>query len=310
MKKNLILIFASTLFLISCQKNTTPEPTQTPPNPTPPTVVDDSTLLSLYVEIDTTAPLHLDTLSKAIYTYDNLKRIIKYDWVYYTNGIVTSPPELRWTNTYSYNGTDTLPFKELNITNEQGTISNQTIFHTYASGKLIFDSSSTGTINKYNYLPTKTVDTLLNYYTTAPLLRRFGYRVTYRQTTNGNILTEKDSVFLANNSTNPITYNFFTVDNRTCVYDNSLNPLTKFNLLSPFPFDGSFEKLSDFESQSVNNISDFTEVKRSATGTSNNLDIRNQISYVYRTNSYPKISRIKDLLTPSNSRKGFYYYTK
>jgi hypothetical protein len=307
MKKTIAIIFILNVFLISCQKDYTIDPLPTMTNQT---TTDDSTLLSMYVEIDTTAPANLDTLAKAIYSYDNLKRIIKYDWIYYTNGVIASPVGLRWKNLYFYNGTDTLPYKEIDSSYEQGSISAETIYHTYLNGKIILDSSNNGYVNKYSHLTSKTVDTVITYnYPTPPLVRRFGYKVTYRQFTNNNLISEKDSLFVADYSTNPFTYRFYIVDNRSSTYDNFLNPLLKFNNIQPFPYDGYFPKLNDYESQSKNNITDFIQVKRGATGTMNNSDEHFTTSYIYKSNGFPKISRTIDLLNPSNSSKAFYFYT-
>lgn len=307
MKKTIIGIIILTLFLISCQKDFSIESETTTPNQT---LVEDSTLLSMYVEIDTTAPINLDTLSKAIYAYDNLKRIIKYDWVYYTNGVITSPVDLRWKNLYFYNATDTLPYKEIDSSYEQGNITTETIYHTYLNGKIILDSSDNGTLNKYSYFPSKTVDTVIGFNnSTPPFVRRLGYKVSYRQFTNSNLISQKDSLFSADYSTNPFTYSFYIVENRTSTYDNSKNPLIKFNNILPFPYDGYFPKLNDYESQSKNNIIEFVQVKRGASGTMNNSDEHLTTTYIYKSNGYPKIARTTDLLNASYSTKSFYYYT-
>jgi hypothetical protein len=307
MKKTIFTIFIFNLFLLSCQKDFTIDDAT---NTTNQTLVDDSTLLSMYVEIDTTAPANLDTLAKALYSYDDLKRITKYDWVYYTNGLVPSPIGLRWKNLYFYNGADTLPYKEIDSTFEQGNITTSTIFHTYLNGKLMLDSFSTGAKNKYVYLPAKTIDTLFGYTSTTPNLEIIGYTVTYRQTNNSNIISEIDSLFLADFSTNPVTYPLYFVDNYTNTYDNYFNPLYKFKDINPITFNGYFPKLDDIVNKGKNNNINYTMRRRSAFGSGNNLDEQTSSTYVYKANGYPKIVRTRDMLNPLYSTKAFYYYTK
>lgn len=304
MRKTFITIFIICIYLTSCQKDFSVET----PIPTPSvTTIDDSTLLSMYIEIDTTANVGLDTISKAIYSYDNLKRIIKYDWVYFRNGVNTTPVDLRWKNLYFYNGIDTLPYKEIDSTYEQGNITTEIIYHTYLNGKLILDSTNNGYKNKYIYFPSKTVDTLIGFSSSTPSSPSvIGYKVTYRQINNSNIASEKDSLFLSDFSTNPSTFYLYFNDNYTATYDISLNPLYKFRSLNPISFDGYFPKLDEFGSKSLNNITDYKLIR---IGVGNNLNEHYVTSYIYKSNGYPKIGRTTDLLNSANSIKSFYYYT-
>lgn len=307
MKNKFIKILIIATLIISCQKNFTVEPSI----PTPDQILtNDSTLLSLYVVIDTTAPQNLDTLSKATYSYDAQKRLTKYDWIDYTNGVISSPVSLRWKNLFFYNGNDTLPYKEIDSTYELGNITTETIYHTYFNGKVLLDSSSTGFIIRYTYLPLKTVDTLIFYNSlTPPFVRRHEYRVTYRQYTNNNLILQKDSVFTADYTSNPFTYSFNFVDTRTATHNSFLNPSFKFRNITPFGYDGYFLKLNDFESQSKNTLTDFVQVTRGASGTIYDFDDNQTISYIYNLNGYPKIARTKSLLDPLVFSKAYYYYT-
>ncbi len=304
MKKTITAIFIITISLISCQKDFTVE--DTPPTSNS-TTIDDSTLLSMYVEIDTSATVGLDTLSKAIYGYDNLKRLIKYDWVYFRNGVNTTPVDLRWKNLYFYNGIDTLPFKEIDSTFEQGNITTETIYHTYFNGQLILDSTTDGFKNKYTYFPTKTVDTLIGFTPSTPSSPSvIGYKVTYRQINNSNVASEKDSLFLTDFSTNPSTFYLYFNDNYTATYDIFLNPLYKYRSLKPISFDGYFPKLDEFGSKSRNNMTNYKLIR---IGAGNNLNEQYVTTYIYKTNGYPKIGRTTDVLNSANSIKSFYYYT-
>ena len=84
-------------FFSSCQK----EPDVDLGNDPAPPVDGDSTLLKMYVELDTTLPSGSDTTYKVIYTYDNQKRVkqvtVLYDQ-YFERG------------DYFYSGSDTLPY--------------------------------------------------------------------------------------------------------------------------------------------------------------------------------------------------------
>ena len=305
MQKIFFITLLGLVVLVSCQKELNSENGS---NPTP--TQNDSILISMYVEFDTTATSPFDTLSKGLYTYDNLKRLIKYDYMYYTNGVVTNPPDLHFCNYYFYNGNDTLPNKEIDSTNEQGNITTETIYHIYSNGIIVSDSVPFGLgsslVHKYYYLASKIIDSVTQYSATSPFISSYGYQVIYRQLDNNNILSNKDSTFLADYSTTPMNYYLFTINNYAFTYDNFNNPFNKFNYLDPYFFDGYFEHLNGFEGLSKNNLQDFTHVR---IGSGNNLNEHTISSYEYKSNVYPKIIRTLDVNNPSNFIKGLYFYT-
>ena len=307
MKQRFFLTLLGLVFFASCQKELS---TENGLGSTPTSTQNDSTLLSKYIEIDTSATAPFDTLSKGLYTYDNLKRLIKYDYVYYTNGVVTVPLDLHFYNYYFYIANDTLPYLEIDSANEQGNITTETKYHIYSNGKLISDSVPFGLgsslVYKYYYLPSKTIDSIIQYSTTSPFISSYGYQAFYRQQSNNNIVSNKDSTFLADHSTTPMNYNLFTVNNYVFTYDNFNNSLNKFNYLDPYFFDGYFVHLNGFEGLSKNNILDFTHIR---IGLMNNLNEHTISRYEYKSNGYPKIVRTFDVNNPSNFIKGLYFYT-
>ena len=226
MKQRFFLTLLGLVFFASCQKELS---TENGLGSTPTSTQNDSTLLSKYIEIDTSATAPFDTLSKGLYTYDNLKRLIKYDYVYYTNGVVTVPLDLHFYNYYFYIANDTLPYLEIDSANEQGNITTETKYHIYSNGKLISDSVPFGLgsslVYKYYYLPSKTIDSITQYSATSPFISSYGYQAFYRQQSNNNIVSNKDSTFLADYSTTPMNYNLFTVNNYVFTYDNFNNSL-------------------------------------------------------------------------------------
>lgn len=307
-KKSFLIALIGLFVLSACQKEITPE-NEPPPTPPPTLPQNDSTLLSMFVELDSTVASPFDTISKGLYTYDSQKRLIKYDYVYYDAGVIAVPPGLQFTNTYFYLGNDTLPFKEIDYVNEQGLIFIETIYHFYTTGKPIKDSvvfgSGRSLVHKYYYLLTKVVDSTTQYSPTAPFVASYGYSVFYKEFANNNIVSNKDSFFLADNTT-PLSYRLLTVDNYAFTYDSFKNPLYRFNHLDPY-YSGYFPKLNGYEALGKNNLLDYTHVR---VGTLNDLNEQTISRYEYNTNGYPKIVRTADVNSPLDYFKGLYFYTK
>ena len=103
MKRSLFNLFLITCLITSCQKEI-----GTTENPV---INNDSTLISMYVELDTTLISPADTLSKILFTYDNLKRISRLQYFTYHNGLIV--PADSHESRFLYNSSDTLPYKEI-----------------------------------------------------------------------------------------------------------------------------------------------------------------------------------------------------
>ena len=304
--KQLIIPYLILVFILtSCQKEISIESAIT----TNPITLNDSTLISKYIEIDTTAIASLDTISRSLFTYDNLKRITNYDYIAYSNGIITNPPNLRFWNKYFYNANDSLPYIEIDSTNEGGLITAEIIFHTYQNGKLVTDSSyhssNNSEVHKYYYLQTKIIDSITSY---DPLISspiKGDYRAVYIQKVNGNLITQKDTLFHNYYSTYPtISYIDTLVRNYSIIYDAGNNAFIKFNYMAPYYAD-NFLIVGTLGN---NNPTDTQEVETDNIGT-NNQNYHYISSYEYKPNGYPKISRVIDQITPTNTIKAFYFYT-
>ena len=93
----------------------------------------------MYVELDTTAAAPLDTIIKKVFYYDNAKRNNIVDYVFYNAGA----PYLR-KSYFFFIGTDTLPFKRVDLTPSVPASSpdhiNDTTFYFYDNAVLKTDS--------------------------------------------------------------------------------------------------------------------------------------------------------------------------
>jgi hypothetical protein len=127
-----VLALAS-LYIISCQKETTPE---TPIDP--PAVIADSNFVSRLYVVDSVGVME-DTFETMSFTYDNLKRMnTMSDSINVTHG-----PWIPFAkHTYFYNGADTLPYKFYKTVTEDDERDTITVFYYYnTSGQRIKDSS-------------------------------------------------------------------------------------------------------------------------------------------------------------------------
>ncbi len=312
MNKTLTIIFFLWVLLASCQKDFTinsPVTTQV--------TTDDSTLLSMIVSIDTAAPATLDTLEKFTYQYDNLKRLIKHEYVSYSNGVINPTDIFRNKYYYFYNGTDTLPFKQIDTLQENTSVNARTIFHTYQNEKIIFDSLvytlpvNSIQVYKYIYFANKVVDTFIQYpISPVPTTSAYGgYRVNYRQTLNNNIITSIDSTFNYSTFATPFSYNFDNSTKETISYDNSKNPFYKFKNLNTYPYYNDKSTLlgnidgSQIINQSINDPKNFQLILTFGSYTLT-------YNYEYKANGYPKVARIiNNVVAPAIIYKQLFFYT-
>ena len=267
----------------------------------------------MYVVIDTSAPGNLDTVSKSVFKYDNLKRLIKYEYVSYTNGVFIPAQSYRLWNAYFYNGTDTLPAQEIDSVNELSSVGRTNTYYKYANGRLITDSTvrlgtSSDEVHNYYYLPNKIVDTFSLYdKTTTPFTRSYvSYKNVFRQTQNNNVISNTDSLYDNISFTPPPTFTYLETQKTTNTFDNNKNPFYKFSSLDPFlnNYNSIFEAFP-FSKQSKSNTTQFS---LDVTG-SNSFMVRFRFSYQYKANGFPTIVRAADLDDPTTFFKGFYFYT-
>ncbi len=310
--KHFLPLLVASILIVGCQKqfqveSITPSPDEI--------ILNDSTLISMIVQFDSTAPVQLDTVAKYTFKYDNLKRLTKFEYVSYSNGIIDTNDIFRDKYYYSYNGTDTLPFMEIDSSQENQFYTNKLIFHTYQNGKILKDSivdllgiPTPDQVAKYTYYPDRVIDTVTKYPLNVIASPYGGYKVTYRQTQNNNVTLNFDSSYYYNSFSIPPSYVFDFTSRENLTYDNFKNPFYKFRGLNAYPFanytyfplfiDGSY-----LLNQSKNNPQTYQKMQGSNVNTIN-------FSYEYNSNGYPKIVRIRDdFYSPVYIYKLKYFYT-
>lgn len=299
------------LQFISCQKDF---------NVTNVTVIDstiitknDSTLLKLFVKLDTLHTPSQDTLYKMEFDYDNLKRLVSYKYFDYdsTSGVLL---DIYHTIIY-YNGVATLPYK---ITIKESGYPEENIATFYENGNLShfnyfraqnpLDSSVTRIIYSGDN------DIIINYFYPAGI---YDNDTVYHQTinNNGNVLhdvrTYSESQFFSFKIEGVYTY-----EN---LFDNHINPFKKisfvFQLFDFLPYflpydpyeDGSFMYVM---AKSKNNIIDskFNRMINSV----NDYNYYKK-SYIYNDNGLPVSAAYTKQLAQNNqfyAGKELYFYTR
>jgi hypothetical protein len=180
---------------------------------------DDSTLLSVYIEIDTTEIAPLDTVLKKQFYYDNAKRNIAIDYTFYAFGI-----NYLYKSFFFYKGDDRLPFKRIEITPFVSApdlhFKNDTSFYFYANSILISDSNIHAAnylytlVNNYRYNTAGIINTSINYAFNSNSSSAQTDTI-YLQHVNGNI---------TNQVNNPATGDKQILE---YVYDDHPNPFHK-----------------------------------------------------------------------------------
>lgn len=293
MKKS-IFILVLTIIFISCQNEFSLENGDNTTT-TPPALINDSILISRVVGLDTTKIAPLDTLYVANYTYDNLKRVITYSYLTYGNtGSVDSA--YCFIASKKYIGNDTLPYLQINLIKESNYKRLDSAFYQYATGTSTLIKDSTITIDiqpassdiyciveKYtstsNSLTRKLTDYLNNTFLSTD---EFTYNFLKQ---NGNIVTQQDNSFGANN-------------NFSCTYDNKINPFFKPGT-SPYSYAGFFDlKIGDKDAdptfyEQKNNV---IEINNSASPSQTHYTF----SYRYNSRNYPSEVIIRNVGSTNN----------
>lgn len=276
------------LILVSCEKEPSNEN-----GIVPPTQLDDSTLLSMYV-ILTTQPN--DTASKVLFTYDSKRRNTGIEIVDFSDGVVTR----QYKSSFFYNGNDTLPFKKVAVSpflqpTDQDYI-NETCYYYYDKATLTTDSTIQNSqsllytiVNTYEYQVDRIINNVTTYYDepTTIYTNSDTIYLTYR---NGNIIKQVEA---------PFSIDF------TFAYDSHPNPFnrTQYKIVLDNRWPYYFMETLIPEIFGNNNA---VEVKQSF----GVHKFHHKNTYEYKENGYPKKVDFVDQNDLSQSWTGIYFYTK
>lgn len=287
--RNILFLAFLSIIIFSCQKEKTQD--RQTENP-----IGDSTTLSMYVDLDTTAISGLDTVEVQKYTYDNSKRLSKSYYIEYTDGI----PEGLYLTDFFYNANDTLPFKVIETYYELpgGNAHNPDIgYYFYNNGKLASDSVSHGNdpsvyyVNSYTY-NNNTITSTNVYASTPPIISVYKH---YMTKTNGNTTSQLDSSFVNG------VFSGSPEVILSASYDTKHNPF--YNLVSSI--DNIPSDIYSLETYSEDMIVE----KNNPVEINSGFHIK--YVYEYNHNDYPSVARVYDIEGPTEFwYKRVFFYTK
>jgi hypothetical protein len=296
--KHFTLLLVTGLFLFACQKEVSQDTT----SPTSPTD-NDSTVLSKYIQLDTLNG-RIDTITVSTFEYDNLKRLTKVITISYFNNL----PDL--TDDYDrlfyyYNGSDTLPYKTLDVFLDEINIRDSIInFFTRNANQVVIRDSSIDF-----FTGTNTIDTIAitsNYTIFADsVIENQHYH--YQATLPGIQSKFKHQLVRTNNEVTKQTSSIYRVTayeelfNSNFQFDDKFNPFRKLYINYPIALNADTEFYNLFEKNNLVN----------STITSNLTQSFSQIrNYIYNNLKYPKTSVIYDPALPAETIKAIFIYTK
>lgn len=307
MKKIFACLALLVVVLISCQREINFDPTETPPPP-PLVTTNDSVLLSELIYLDTAAGLPDDTARIHLFLYDSQKRISEIKRYYYFS---VPGGDIYEVLNYSYNGTDTLPYKivQLHYGGPTSATPPDTFTHFInynAQGLVIYDSTrrvmeAGGGLPMSIMIsdirvagPNKYRNYFQHYYPSPP--SGVSYYHHYDLTFSGSNI-----IFQTDTSTD------MSPDHQTTItYDNKVNPLYA-AFRQPYPYYYNEFAPQDFNTVSRNN---FTSFKLKRYNSSIDRDWSLKYQYQYNANGYPVSAIITDELgTYSEGNKIIYRYT-
>lgn len=242
--------------------------------------VADSTLVWKYVEVDTTLPSGSDTTEWFYFNYDSLKRISR---IYNIEG--TNIP-LTITTDFFYNGSDTLPFKTVEISREGADAYVDTCFYTYNSNGLVIKDSSVyydfvtfeplyRTINKF----TITGDNVAVYHREDEYDGTL-FNILTEQTGNASIVRQNGNISEQVSTGTVINDLYYKIN-----YNNKINPLYRADL--HYPVMGGFGNTFDTKKNLQTSL---------IVGSSPSLIFgRYEYTYTFRADGYPLTVEIKDI---------------
>jgi len=292
MKKYITIFITLTVFIISCQKENTID---SETNPTP---SDSVFLIKKFIVLDTTLNAPNDTIFRYTFFYDNLKRC---------SSLIAGDGIDSFAIYNFFNGNDTLITRRkfYDFTSGDSTVD----YLTYSpTGKILADS-----ILEYNNFGL--TNFYLNYQNTTNqngtiIVKSDGTQFEYNifstlRDINGNLLNVKDSLSVLNGTNYVLT----ETANSNISYDNKINPLYKIvpnflvnvqtessSIFTFFPFQSLPQK---------NNILSETKIFNPQTQGLDNFN--NSIQYLYNSNNYPILVRVRDIVN-NKYYKGIYVY--
>ncbi len=286
--KAALIFISAILFLTSCQKEVDGDIPRV-------STGNDSTFIEQFTMLDTVFVAGSDTIFKFNFLYDGNKRLDSYTYLEYDPGISgANRILLKNVSTYSYMGSDTLPFRVIsNYSHFQDPSRNRidTLYLFYQSGMVVKDS----VINPGNGYVSNEFIRLSN---TRYLLREdlgvyIDTNYSYVKWQNGNLLKEIDSIWIWSSSSWDNSTHEFT-------YDNKLNPFRSLSLRYPTP---QSDQAGYFPLESLGLVPSNNNI---LTSTYDN-GLPESWSYVYGSNNLPSIARYND---GSSGYKLFYQYTR
>lgn len=315
MKRTCSLFVTAIVFLLlaSCQKEVSLENN---PGTAPGGASNDSTLLSMYIQVDTTGGF-IDTISKTVFEYDVLKRLSAYKTFNYINNTpgLAEPSERGY---YFYNGTDTFAFKTTIVAvdssgNGDIAVDSSCSFLTRnASQQIIRDS-----VYYLQYLRTAGPGQgTLHTYTSNFSIYADSVIDNYRETDNAggitSVITGKNKYAqtrLNGNLAGEIFYIWETTGYRPIrseafSYDNKINPLKILSTNYPVSLNNNFSA-NDFFYR--NNFTQITSIENTTTPPVTGTTV---YMYTYNTLNLPKTVVSYDITNPLSALKGIYIYTK
>lgn len=271
-------------------------------NPTIVRTGADSTIISRYIGLDTTALPGRDTIFKILFDYDAQGRFIREtEYFKSTGSSTTTLYDDTVTVNYVYKGTDTLPYKAFKVARSYDGKQMDTVYLFYQNQVIIKDSTRRWAleyiggatmesieVNKYviNASNVTATQYLVNTLTPAVWPPACPGTTVYSQTfLNGNITSETGAYTSCSGTGNSSFIG---------AYDNKPNPLYAIRI--PFPILTSIGVVGSVQ-------------KNNVTGTGTVLPGDNLVyNYTYRSDGYPLIVRILDVGFPADSYKAVFVY--
>ncbi len=303
MKKSIqlcITIAIVIISIISCRKDNSSSQ-QNNPN------TGNDTLLSKFIELDTTQAAPYDTIVITSYKYDNLNRIITIADLYYDNGFpsITNSD----VSNYYYNGADTIAYKMIKISEDDGGGPGSTVYSdtTYFLSSSKDSSTTTATTNGVSTTEagfTYTIEDIGNgtFIQTINSPGIPSHPDTVSQTTaNGFVISQVDNTFTA--TSYPAQY---PTHNLVFSFDNHPNPFYKIYhgiLKEPVIYD--YNQAEVGSSAQKNNYTQISSEPNYPL-----LSEESKFQYSYKANGYPATIVEYDWTSgpPIFSFKGIYIY--